>query len=52
MAIYVGNKKIVAVYIGKKALSAIYVGTKIVWEAAMKLWKGAQSWKQSEMWKY
>jgi hypothetical protein len=38
--------------LGKQAVNAIYLGSRVVWEAAMRLWKDFQIWKESEVWRY
>lgn len=52
MAICIKDKKITAVYIGKKAVTAIYKGSVLIWEAALRIWKGKQIWKGKEKWKH
>lgn len=52
MSIYINNKELQLAYLGNKALNAIYKGAKIVWEAALRIWKGKQLWKGKETWKY
>lgn len=52
MAIYINNKEITAVYIGKKAVTAIYKGSILIWEAALRIWKGKQIWKGKKKWKH
>lgn len=52
MSIYIKDKKITAVYIGKKAVTAIYKGSVLIWEAALRIWKGKQIWKGKEKWKH
>lgn len=52
MALYIKRKEITAVYIGKKAITAIYRGGVLLWEAALRIWKGKQIWKGKEKWKY
>ena len=52
MALYIRGKEITAVYVGKKAITAIYRGGVLLWEAALRIWKGKQIWKGKEIWKY
>lgn len=52
MSIYIKDKKITAIYIGKKAVTAIYKGSVLIWEAALRIWKGKQIWKGKEKWKH
>ena len=52
MALYIRGKEITAVYVGKKAITAIYRGGVLLWEAALRIWKGKQVWKRKEKWKY
>lgn len=52
MSIYIKDKKITAVYIGKKAVTSIYKGSVLIWEAALRIWKGKQIWKGKEEWKH
>ena len=52
MALYIRGKEITAVYVGKKAITAIYRGGVLLWEAALRIWKGNQIWKGKEKWKY
>lgn len=52
MSIYIKNKEITAVYIGKKVVTAIYKSSVLIWEAALRIWKGKQIWKGKEKWKY
>ena len=48
MALYIRGKEITAVYVGKKAITAIYRGGVLLWEAALRIWKGKQIWKGKE----
>lgn len=52
MAIHINGKEITAVHVGKLAITAIYKGATLVWEAALRIWKGKQIWKGKEKWKY
>ena len=52
MAIFINKKEIISIYIKGKALAAVYRGIKLVWEAALRIWKGKQIWKGKEVWKY
>ena len=52
MALYIRGKEITAVYVGKKAITAIYRGGVLLWEDALRIWKGKQIWKGKEKWKY
>lgn len=52
MAIQINGKEITAVHVGKFAITAIYKGSILVWEAALRIWKGKQIWKGKEKWKY
>ena len=52
MALYIRGKEITAVCVGKKAITAIYRGGVLLWEAALRIWKGKQIWKGKEKWKY
>jgi len=52
MAGFLGTKEFIAVYHGKKIVNAIYKGAKVVWEAALRIWKPTQLWKENETWKY
>ena len=52
MAIHVNGKEITAVYVGKRVITAIYKGGVLIWEAALRIWKGKQVWKGKEKWKY
>lgn len=52
MGVYIKGKEITAIYVGKLAITAIYKGTTIIWEAALRIWKGKQVWKGKEKWKY
>lgn len=52
MSIYIKNKEITAIYIGKKVVTAIYKSSVLIWEAALRIWKGKQIWKGKEKWKY
>lgn len=52
MAGYIGNKELTEVHFGAKVISAIYKGAKLLWEAALRMWKNKQVWKGKEVWKY
>lgn len=52
MALYFGKKEIIEVYLKNKSISAIYKGAKLLWEAALRVWKGKQIWKGKETWKH
>ena len=52
MAIHINGKEITAVHIGKKVITAIYKGSTLIWEAALRIWKGKQVGKGKEKWKY
>lgn len=52
MAIHVNGKEITAINVGKKSITAIYKGAVLIWEAALRIWKGRQIWKGKEKWKY
>lgn len=42
MAVYINGKEITAIYVGKKVITAIYKGSTLIWEAALRIWKGKQ----------
>lgn len=52
MGVYINGKEITAIYVGKLTITAIYKGTTLIWEAALRIWKGKQVWKGKEKWKY
>ena len=45
MAVYINGKEITAIYVGKKVITAIYKGSILIWEAALRIWKGKEKWK-------
>ena len=52
MSLYLKGKEISAIHLGKRVINSVYLGAKLVWSAAMKLWKNNQVWKDNEIWKY
>lgn len=51
MALYIKFKEFDSVRVGNRIISSIYNGNKLIWSAAMRLWKGRQIWKGNEIWK-
>lgn len=39
-------------FIGTDRILSIFLGTTLIWEAALRIWKGRQVWKGKEKWKY
>ena len=52
MAGYIKLKDIPAIYIVKLSCTAVYKGAVLLWEAALRIWKGRQIWKGKEKWKH
>lgn len=46
------TQELQAVHWGNLTISAVYKGAVLLWEAALKIWKGKQVWKGKEVWKY
>lgn len=52
MALYIKGKELNAIHLGDSNIIFVYLGSKLVWSAAMRLWKDKQIWKDNEIWKY
>lgn len=52
MSINIKKKETIAINITKRSITAVYKGLRLVWEAALRLWKGKQIWKGKETWKH
>lgn len=52
MAGFIIQDEITEVHWGARVISAIYKGATLVWEAALRIWKGRQVWKGKEIIKY
>lgn len=52
MSIYVKDREISGLYYGKRVVGAVYKGARLVWEAAIRIWKGKRVWKNKTKWKY
>lgn len=52
MSAFINGKEIVSAFINSKQVQAIYKGTVLIWESALRIWKGKQIWKNKEVWKH